>query len=117
MATKIFLHLIFLNFLLVSVFSDSNKNIQCLLSLQIKKYFYQNSSNQVELQTVFKSNCTPFDFHAFFLVPFDKWYDLTDENHPKIVNLILKSNEFSLKFDDFDTEDFVNGKLFNYKIV
>lgn len=69
-----------------------NKHLECLLSMSVKKYTYQNSSNQVELSIVFKSNCTPFDFHAFFLIPWDKWYDLTDENHPRVVNLGIKEN-------------------------
>lgn len=37
------------------------------------------------MSVIYKSNCAPFPFHAFYVIPYDHWFDLTDEKHPEAV--------------------------------
>lgn len=109
------------NFLLVilisSISSAEISTLQCMLSMTVKDYTYQSASNQVELELIFRSNCAPFPFHAFFLIPWDTWYDLNDNTYPLDVNLNIDANEFVLNFEDFDEHPFVTGYMRVYKYV
>lgn len=78
----------------------SNNPVQCLLSMSIKEYYYQNISNTVELIINFKSNCMPFSIPVYFELPWETWFDLDGNNFPKKVDLYLFGRSYTINFYD-----------------
>jgi hypothetical protein len=83
------------------VFSKSVKfepNAECMLSMQVFGLEYISLTETVQLKLTFESNCKDYLHHAFFVVPFSKFYDMNNKKHPRSVILKLAGQEFRLNF-------------------
>lgn len=75
--------------LFLSSLISSEEVHECVLGLRTYPFKYVGPTQTVELKVEFKSNCLEFPSMNFFVLPYNKEYELTADSHPRRVILSL----------------------------
>ena len=72
---------------------------QCLLAMRLYPLHYIEKTSTMEFKIRFDSNCMPYFQMQYFVIPWNIAYDLTLDEHPSEVILILFERLYTLHFD------------------
>ena len=73
---------------------------ECFLGARVYPLKYVGATQTVEFRLGFKSNCSDFESHNFFILPYDQDFKLTQHTHPTTVVLQISGNVFEFEFSE-----------------
>ena len=71
---------------------------ECMLSTTIHELEYVASTNTMQWNATFQSNCIDYLHHAYFVIPFTKFYPDMFNLHPSKVVLAFAGQDYVFKF-------------------
>lgn len=73
---------------------------ECVLGIKTYPYRFVGATQTVELKAEFKSNCLEFASMNFFVLPYNKDFELTNDSHPRRVIISLFGKAYQLDFSE-----------------
>lgn len=67
---------------------------ECILGIRIYPFKYVGATQTIEGKFEFKSNCLEFASMNFFILPYDKNYELSKDMHPQRIILSIFGKAF-----------------------
>ena len=91
-----------MKFLLAILFIASLKADvnECILGIRIYPYKYIGATQTIEGKFEFKSNCLEFASMNFFILPYDKNYELSKDTHPQRIILSIFGKAFQFDYSE-----------------
>lgn len=74
--------------------------VDCQISIRIYPLLFWARTGTVDFKILFRSVCLKAPVMLYFMVPWNKQYDLYPHAHPSFVALVLFGKEFKFKFVD-----------------
>lgn len=74
--------------------------LDCQLSIRIYPLLFWARTGTLDFKVLFRSVCLKAPVMMYFMVPWNKQYDLYPHAHPSFVALVLFGKEFKFKFVD-----------------
>lgn len=77
---------------------------ECMLSVTSHELAYVPLTNTMQWNATFQSNCMDYLHHAYFVIPFSKFYEQLFEMHPSKVVVDFAGQNYVFQFMDIDEQ-------------
>ena len=82
---------------------------ECMLSTTIHELEYVAMTNTMQWNATFQSNCIDYLHHAYFVIPFTKFYPEMFSLHPSKVVLAFAGQDYVFKFMRINKDNSTNN--------
>lgn len=93
-----------MKFILICLFvfglNSQGENHECALGIRTYPFKFVGATQTVEMRIEFKSNCLEFASLNFFILPYNKDYELTQDAHPRRVILSIYGKAYQFDFSE-----------------